>query len=254
MSESTIAKLREIAESESEFIKDAGNFVPGDAKANALLSNLTEYPHLFVLGCVMDRQIKAERAWLVPIRIGHEIGSFAFEDFAALTLNQLQALFREHGLHFLINDMPPFFYQAIQHIAHEYNGYAANIWNDNPSSARVVRRFMRFRGIGPKIATMAANILARDFKIAMRDKVSIDISPDRHTRRVFYRLGLIYDQSDSDDLVYAAREINPEYPGLLDYAAFKIGREWCKERKPLCNQCLMNTVCLKKMGQAKEER
>lgn len=34
----------------------------GVAEADALLNNLTEYPHAFVLACVMDRQIRAEKA------------------------------------------------------------------------------------------------------------------------------------------------------------------------------------------------
>ncbi len=31
-----------------------------------VLSDINKMPHLFVLGCVMDRQIKAERAWDIP--------------------------------------------------------------------------------------------------------------------------------------------------------------------------------------------
>ncbi len=34
-----------------------------------LLNNLKDFPHAFVLACLMDRQIKAERAWLIPYEI-----------------------------------------------------------------------------------------------------------------------------------------------------------------------------------------
>jgi hypothetical protein len=54
------------------------------------------------------------------------------------------------------------------------------LWRDKPASAEVVLRFLRFRGVGPKIATMAANILASDFKILLADHYSIDVSADVH--------------------------------------------------------------------------
>ena len=32
--------------------------------ANAFLNDLEKYPHAYVLACCMDRQTKAERAWM----------------------------------------------------------------------------------------------------------------------------------------------------------------------------------------------
>ena len=45
----------------------------GDVKANALVANLERYPHGAVIACIMDRRIKAERAW--RFRIASESGS-----------------------------------------------------------------------------------------------------------------------------------------------------------------------------------
>ncbi|MGE4385268.1 MAG: hypothetical protein AB7E39_05340 [Endomicrobiaceae bacterium] len=36
-----------------------------DIPTNKILNDLENYPHMFVLACLMDRQIKAERAWAI---------------------------------------------------------------------------------------------------------------------------------------------------------------------------------------------
>lgn len=36
---------------------------------NELVSDLNKFPHAFVLACVMDRQITAERVWGIPYEI-----------------------------------------------------------------------------------------------------------------------------------------------------------------------------------------
>ena len=48
----------------------------GEKEADNLLSNISNYPHAFALACIMDRQIKAERACLIPYEISKEIRGF----------------------------------------------------------------------------------------------------------------------------------------------------------------------------------
>ena len=43
-----------------------------DPEANVLLNDLDNYPHAYVLACCMDRQTKAERAWMIPFKIKNE--------------------------------------------------------------------------------------------------------------------------------------------------------------------------------------
>lgn len=63
-----------------------------DPKANALLNDLEHYPHAFVLACVMDRQMKAERAWLIPYLFSQKIGNFEFEHLRSLSLSEIRDL------------------------------------------------------------------------------------------------------------------------------------------------------------------
>src|SRR5690625_3660152 len=93
------------------------------------------------------------------------------------------------------------------------------------------------------LATMATNILARDFKIPLADYYSIDISVDVHVRRVFARLGLVSDDHSVEEIVYKARALNPQFPGLLDFPAWEIGRSWCRPEMPKCSECYMQSVC-----------
>lgn len=219
-------------------------------KADEFFDNLEEYPHFFVLACVMDRQIKAERAWLIPYSVSKEIGSFEFKKLLEFNLEQFKEMFKKNSFHRFNDTMAKIFYEAVQLIYNKYDSDASNIWKNNPKSATVVRRFLEFKGVGIKIATMATNILVRDFKIPMENYICIDISPDVHVKRVFKRLGFIPEDSTVDELIYCtycARELNPNYPGIFDFSCFEIGREWCRPQNPKCKECYLNEYCPKVM-------
>lgn len=217
----------------------------GNEKADALLNDLEEHSHAFVLACVMDRQIKAERAWLIPYEISKEIGGFEFSRCLALKLEEIKEIFKQRRLHRFNDIMAENFYLGLQKIHENYNDDVSNIWKKNPGSAAVVRRFLQFHGVGVKIATMATNILARDFKIPMADKICIDVSPDVHVRRVFSRLGFINKDATNDEIIHCAKELNPEYPGIFDLSAWKISRTWCRPKEPDCRSCYLETYCPK---------
>lgn len=215
------------------------------AKSDKLISNLKQYPHAFVLACVMDRQIKAERAWLIPYKVSQEIDGFKFSKLLKFNRKDVVNIFKKKKLHRFNDLMAKYFYLAIQKIHKDYQNNVSKIWSDRPRSATVVRKFLEFEGVGIKIATMATNILARDFKIPMKDHICIDISPDIHVIRVFKRIGFISKKASNDELIYKAREIYPQYPGVLDLPIWEIGRNWCKFRNPKCKDCYLNNYCEK---------
>ena len=214
-----------------------------DKEQNDFLNDLEKYPHAFVLACLMDRQIKAERAWAIPYKIYKEIGDFDIYKLKEKKEKYYRKLFNEKKFHRFNDKFSKIFYEGVCHIIDKYKGKANKIWENKPSSATVVYRFLEFEGCGIKIATMSANILARQFKIPMSDYYSIDISPDVHIKRVLYRLGFIEREAEIDMVIYKARELNPEFPGLIDFVCWKIGREYCKSKIKDCGDCFMNEVC-----------
>lgn len=216
-----------------------------DPEANAFLSNLNEYPHAYVLACCMDRQTKAERAWMIPAKIMDLLGSFDMGTLASKSLEEYITLFVNNNLHRFNETMAEVFYNAVQRIHTEYHDNAAEIWSGCPSSATVVYRFLQFNGVGVKIATMAANILARQFRIPFSDFYSIDVSPDVHVKRVLYRMDLVENNADNDKIIYKARELCPEFPGIIDYSLWEIGRKWCRPTMPDCEHCIVKSECPK---------
>lgn len=219
-------------------------------EADALLNDLDAHPHAFVLACVMDRQVKAEKAWLIPYRISEKLHGFTMDTLRPLSLADVNRLMTQpEPLHRFIDKMSEFFRSAVQRISNDYEGDAARIWTGRPSSAEVVYRFLTFCGVGPKIGSMAANILARDFKIPFADYFSIDISADVHVRRVFARLGLCAADASTEQVIYKAKALHPEFPGMMDLPCWEIGRNWCKSRRPECAGCYMNDLCPSIVGE-----
>lgn len=215
-----------------------------EPQADVLLNDIERHPHAFVLGCIMDRQIKAERAWLIPYRISQMIGGFSVADLSALSPENINQMMKKpEPLHRFVDMMADYFYLAVQRIETVYLGDAALIWKGKLSSAEVVYRFLEFKGVGPKIASMAVNILAREFKVPFSDYYSIDISADVHVRRVFSRLGLCSKGATVEQIIYKARALYPEFPGVMDFPCWEIGRSWCRPRNPLCSDCYMNDLC-----------
>jgi endonuclease III len=232
-----IAKER-FADSKSQLV----HFVD-DEEANRILNDIEKYPHAYVLACLMDRQIKAERAWIIPYQIYKEISSFELTDLEHIQLEEFKSIFNRKKLHRFNDTMAEIFHSAVIDIRRKYKGNASTIWNNCPSSSSVVYKFLEFKGSGIKISTMAANILARQFRIPFSDYYSIDISPDVHIIRVMKRMGFVPENATNDMVIYKARELNPEFPGIIDFSCWEIGRNWCRPKNPICNECIVEMEC-----------
>lgn len=220
------------------------NFVE-DREANNFLNDLENTPHAFVLACLMDRQIKTERAWIIPYKVCRILNAYDLQSLSLVEKETYREIFVQNSLHRFNDKMSDIFFQGIKKIIEIYGGDAKNIWSNSPSSASVVYKFLEFRGSGIKISTMAANILARQFRIPFSDYYSIDISPDIHIVRVLKRTGILPKKASQDMVLYKARELNPEFPGIIDSPCWDIGRRWCRPQNPDCEDCLLGDSCQK---------
>lgn len=217
-------------------------------ESNALLNDIINYPHAYVLACCMDRQVNSEIAWMIPFKIKNLFGSFDMDILSSKSIEDYKNVFVVNNLHRFNETMANVFYNAIQKIHTEYQDDASIIWTGSPSSAAVVYRFLQFDGVGIKIATMATNILARQFKIPFSDYYSIDVSPDVHVRRVLNRMNLVEKDASNEKIIYKARELCPDFPGIIDFSLWEIGRTWCRPNNPQCENCIVSSECPKNIS------
>ena len=223
--------------------------------ADMLVRNIEEYPHAYVLACLMDTGVDADIAWCIPYRVYIELGSFKIEDLSKVEQQEYINMFSGvKKWHRYPASKAKYFYHAVQKIVNTefIDGDATRIWANKPSSYNVISRFMDFKGCGFKVANMATNILYRYFGVEFSDYSFIDIAPDAHTMRVFQRLGLTPYVTDLDIAriytILKARELNPDFPGIVDNICWAVGREYCHPRNPKCDSCKFNEFCLKRIN------
>ncbi|MBE3116762.1 hypothetical protein IMZ68_06110 [Candidatus Bathyarchaeota archaeon] len=203
-------------------------------------------PFAFALAGVLDRGQKAEIIWTIPFAIRQKVGELNPQYFLRKSNDDIESLFR--SLPYkprYITDAPLTVKGLSKIVVDQFAGDTSKIWQ-NHSAAYVNSVFQRIHGVGPGIASMIVLLLERHFKLHFNDLDHriMDVKADVHVVRVFYRLGLITSLSEQEALK-AARNLNPEYPGALDAPLWRIGKQWCKSFSPLCNLCVVNSVCPK---------
>lgn len=202
----------------------------------------------FFLAVLMDQSVKAEFAWAIPYNLKKRLGFWSVKKIASISDEKIISLFdTKPKLHRFPKTMALRVKLACQKIISDYDSKAENIWKGDFSSRDIHNNFESFKGIGQKKASMATNILVRDFNIPVKDKKGIDVSFDVHIRRVFLRTGLI-NNDELSEVLNVSRKLNPNYPGIIDLPSWFIGKHYCKSISPDCENCPINSVCSKKIN------
>ncbi len=86
----------------------------------------------------MDRQVKAEKAWLIPYRISEKLSGFSMDTLRPLSRVDVNRLMTQpEPLHRFVDKMSGFFQSAVQRISTDYAGDAARIWAGNHQAQRL---------------------------------------------------------------------------------------------------------------------
>lgn len=218
----------------------------GVEEVDSVLNDIENYPHIFLLGAQMDRGIESRVAWEIPYKAHQFAGlkDLGFAEFRKASIEDLVKVFIANNLHRYPAKMARIFYNTLEHIESAYEGNAARIWNDGPSSAALIKRFLQFDGMSVRTASKAANMLFRDFKIKLSDSSSLDVTPDYYVRRIFRRTGFINRNASDEELIYCARELHLRYPGIFESPCEEIADTVCKSEKPVCRECPLSASCM----------
>ncbi len=208
----------------------------------------------FVLGVMLDRSVKADRAWDAADWICWALGdsddaTTVWRTLASMESGRLRGFLRYGNgggaFHRHYKTFARLLPQAARHILDQYDGDPRSIWRNQRDVDEVRRRFDAIPTIGPALAKMAVLILARNHGLlgGKSARRHLDVKPDIHVKRVFRRAGLVRAGASDDEVVDAARTVARDFPGALDAPAWDIGSKWCRPARPRCSECPLSAPC-----------
>lgn len=199
----------------------------------------------FLLGAIYNQQMPAEIVWEIPYKLFLLLGNLNPELISQMSYKDVLSLFEKLPRK---PRYPPQMakqtVEAARKVLSDYSGKVENIWADNPTCSQIQKRLEEFPGIGQKKAAMATDVLVKRFKIPLRNRSGIDIAADSLVMRVFKRCGFV-NYEDKALIISKARQLNPDYPGVLDYPCWIIGRDYCFQTNPDCDSCPIGICCPK---------
>ena len=196
----------------------------------------------FFVAVLLDQMMPAERAFDAPRVIRDRLGKLDPQTVIRRAKSLARAMHRKPMPYRYPATGTRQILSAAARIVALWGGRAENLWADEPSAQELIGRLREFEGIGQKKAAMAVEILERELGVPLREMDGSDVAVDVHIRRVFVRSGLAPD-GRATTIIDSARRVHPARPGALDSAAWLIGREWCRPRKPLCDTCPIAWAC-----------
>jgi len=65
-----------------------------------------------------------------------------------------------------------------------------------------------------------------------------------HIQRAFSGIFHGNKKLDKEEVIWEAKELNPDYPGIIDFLLWLLGESRiCIENAPKCDECYLNGLC-----------
>ncbi len=106
----------------------------------------------------------------------------------------------------------------------------------NGNIPNTMEELLTLNGIGRK----SANIILQECF-----NVSVGIAVDTHVSRTSYRIGFTKNTIPLIQEQELIKKINPKYYSKINHILVWHGRKICDARKPKCEECSINDLCLK---------
>lgn len=102
------------------------------------------------LGLLYDQRVLAETAFIGPLKLKQRLGHLDMATIAEMDRDAFADAFTEKpAVHRFTNTMVDRTREVAKKLADEYDGNAANIWNDGADNKTVEKRTREFPGFGP---------------------------------------------------------------------------------------------------------
>ena len=199
----------------------------------------TKRANKFLLGCVLDYQMKAEVVWENARRLAEDIlgdPEKLWNKIASVSEEEWMSKRTEYRLHRF-----PAAHKRVWRIATDvidlYDGDARNIWTGRSPSA-VQRRLDSIR-VGEQIGRMVVGALMDTGQINGTGDVKADI----HVCRVLGRSTQGRDLTPQRATALT-RRIYPDNPWFLDQPLYRLGKNVCTALQPACQSCFLSDECI----------
>jgi uncharacterized HhH-GPD family protein len=199
-----------------------------------------------LIGLILQRGMKAERVWRIPLHLYRELGHLDPSRLAAMSVTDVEEALRRSP------ERPRFPAQSAatvialgQLVRDDFDGDGRRVWQGR-RMADVIATLESLPGVGPNIAHMAVGVLMSlvGYSPQADELPGLDVKADVHVVRVFHRLG-IATEATTRAAILAARRFYPAHPGRLDWPAWHIGSLICRPHNPACAECPIESWCEK---------